>query len=470
MAHVRTEESEKEFKVSDTDTWATSSSSGAGRNGSESAQRNDGQSADEMPVSRVANPKPSGQATGAGRQEPFRFLHAGDLMLHVPLSGLSEVPPTWQSTLASAAYTAATRVFDAAIAERVAFLILSGNVVDLDYGGPRAIAFLLAQFERLAQRGIEVVWCGGQHDRLERWPSSIELPTNVHILGSTLVDTLTIKRGEKCLATIFGASFDPHRTSWKDFQAAGHVGFPIGVTHGSVEAARLAGLGIRYWALGGKPTREIVSASGMTIAYPGTPQGRHASAVGPHGAILVACEADGQCRTQAVDCEVARWMKLGLSVSESIHTDALKDLLAERALQTLAKLPDTHLLVDWQIATTGDYSQDFRQRDHSEKLLKWLRHEFSSSPGLWSVRLTLSAPQNLPKGWQDEDTILGDFLREVSRYRQEVKLPFHLAHYAGGQEEIEGVTRLTRLDPAQRETLLDAVMLDGIDRLGGNQT
>ena len=51
-----------------------------------------------------------------------------------------------------------------------------------------------------------------------------------------------------------------------------------------------------------------------------------------------------------------------------------------------------------------------------------------------------------------------------------MKLPFHLAHYAGGQEEIEGVTRLTRLDPAQREALLDAVMLDGIDRLGGNQT
>jgi len=408
--------------------------------------------------------------TAAGKIRPFRFIHAGDLMLHVPLSGISQYPPTWQSTLASAAYTSASRIFETAIAEQVAFVLLAGNVVDLDYGGPRAIAFLLAQFERLAQRGIQVFWCGGQHDHLERWPTALELPGNVRLFPSTLVDSAGVYRDGKLLATIYGAAYDPHRTSLKDFQASPGVGVPIALTHGPYDAAKLSGHGIRYWALGGKPKRDVSTQPSVTSAYPGPPQARDNGSPGAHGAILVSFEADGQWRTQAVDCDVARWLPISLSVAESVHIDALKDLLADRALQVTSKLPDQHLLVDWNIATTGDYSAEFRKQENHGKLLKWLRHEFGTSPGLWSVSLTFSAPQNLPKGWNEEDTLLGDFLREVARYRHDAKLPFHLSHYAGGQNEVDGVARLTRVDTAGREALLDAVLLDGIDRLGGNQT
>ncbi len=412
----------------------------------------------------------TGSAPAVGRSEAFRFLHASDLLLHRPLQGVADYPPAWQSVLASAAYHSAIRLFDAAIAERVSFVLLSGNVVDLDYGGPRAIAFLLSQFERLGQRGIGVYWCGGQQDHLERWPTAIELPPNVRLFPSTLVDTATVRRQGPPLATIYGAAHDPHRTSLKDFQAGPNVGFPIGFTHGSYESQRLAGHGIRYWALGGKLPRDLVTQPGQIVAYPGTHQGRESTAQGPHGAILVSVESDGQVRTQSVDCDSVRWLNLSLSVAESVHMDALKDLLADRALQMTSKLPDQHLLVDWHIATTGDYSADFRLEENHSKLLKWLRHEFGSSPGLWSVSLSFSAPQNLPKGWQNEDTILGDYLREVARYRQESKLPFHLGHYAGGHDEIEGVTRLTRMDAAAREAVLDAALLGGIERLGGNQT
>ena len=422
------------------------------------------------PGSGVATSALPGGGGGSVRGEAFRFLHGSDFLLHRPLQGVAEYPPAWQSVLASSAYHSAVRFFDAAIAERVSFVLLSGNIVDLDFGGPRAIAFLLSQFERLGQRGIEVFWCGGQHDHLERWPTAIELPPNVRLFPSTLVDTATVRRQGKLLATIYGAAHDPHRSSLKDFQAGVQVGFPIGLTQGSYEALRLAGHGIRYWALGGKLGRDLVTQPGQTVAYPGTHQGRESSAQGPHGAILVSVEADGQVRTQAVECDSVRWLNLSLSVAESVHMDALKDLLADRALQMTSKLPDQHLLVDWHIATTGDYSAEFRREENHAKLLKWLRHEFGSSPGLWSVSLSFSAPQNLPKGWQTEDTILGDYLREVARYRQESKLPFHFAHYAGGHDEIEGVTRLTRMDVAARDVVLDAALLSGIERLGGNQT
>ena len=156
-------------------------------------------------VSTQATPTPR----PSQRWEPFRFIHASDFQLHSPIAGLAVIPEAMKEGLASAAYIAAERVFDAAINERVAFVLLSGNLVDLDYGGPRAIAFLLAQFERLAKREIQVFWCGGETDLLERWPTSIELPPNVRLFSSTLVDSVSVKGPSgKTMATIIGASHD----------------------------------------------------------------------------------------------------------------------------------------------------------------------------------------------------------------------------------------------------------------------
>src|SRR5215204_2447145 len=88
----------------------------------------------------------------------FRFLHAADLRLELPVVGLDEVPAHLLDALLNAPYDAARRVFDAAIKERVDFVILSGNVVNPLRCGPRGIAFLLEQFHRLAEAEINVYW------------------------------------------------------------------------------------------------------------------------------------------------------------------------------------------------------------------------------------------------------------------------------------------------------------------------
>ena len=94
----------------------------------------------------------------------LKFLHASDLHLDRPVTGLAEIPGHLKETLANAPYAAAERLFDRAINERVDFVLLAGDVVDLDQGGPRCAAFLLGQFERLADKNIHVYWCGGGVD------------------------------------------------------------------------------------------------------------------------------------------------------------------------------------------------------------------------------------------------------------------------------------------------------------------
>src|SRR5262245_27658685 len=92
----------------------------------------------------------------------FRFLHAGAFLLDQPLRGLVEIPGPLTDLLIDAPFLAAQKVFDAAIEERVDFVVLNGDLIDLSEPSARAIAFLLDQFERLDGQGISVYWACGK--------------------------------------------------------------------------------------------------------------------------------------------------------------------------------------------------------------------------------------------------------------------------------------------------------------------
>src|SRR6478752_2909144 len=88
----------------------------------------------------------------------FRFLHAGGFLLDQPLRGLVEIPEPLADLLIDAPFSGAQRVFDAAVEERVDFVILNGDLIDLARPTARSIAFLAEQFERLDHHNIAVYW------------------------------------------------------------------------------------------------------------------------------------------------------------------------------------------------------------------------------------------------------------------------------------------------------------------------
>ena len=105
----------------------------------------------------------------------FRFLHAADFQLDVPLHGVQEVPDSISRWMIDAPYLAAERVFDTAIQEHVRLVVLSGNLLDLIAPHPRSICFLREQFERLAGHAISVCWAGSLRDSAAR-VASIDIP------------------------------------------------------------------------------------------------------------------------------------------------------------------------------------------------------------------------------------------------------------------------------------------------------
>ena len=139
-------------------------------------------------------------------QETFRFLHASDFHLDQPPGGLTDLPSELVEPLIESTYRAVDAVFDAAIRERVAFVVLSGDLIHFPTASPRAIDFLSAQFERLREKKIPVYWLGGQLEAGHAIPDDFKLPKNVHRMATTRVEKIEVKRDRETIAYVVGQS------------------------------------------------------------------------------------------------------------------------------------------------------------------------------------------------------------------------------------------------------------------------
>ncbi len=186
---------------------------------------------------------------------PFRFLHASDFRLDAVPRGLTEVPDHLRDTLLDAPYNAARRVFDTALTERVAFVILAGNILQADLTGPRGTAFLIEQFQRLAEAGISVYWAGGESDPPEAWPVAFPLPRKRSGLPKDHVTDFLHQDDGSPLARIVGSSHGSRTLQPKEFSPDALGLFSIGVACGEVEAKELQSQGYGNDGLEAHPTK-----------------------------------------------------------------------------------------------------------------------------------------------------------------------------------------------------------------------
>ena len=87
----------------------------------------------------------------------FRFLHAADLHLDSPMRGLEADPDAPAQLLRGASRAALRNLVNAAIEERVAFLVIAGDLYDGDWQDWRTGHFFTEQAAKLADAGIPVV-------------------------------------------------------------------------------------------------------------------------------------------------------------------------------------------------------------------------------------------------------------------------------------------------------------------------
>ncbi|MGA2034275.1 MAG: DNA repair exonuclease [Thermoguttaceae bacterium] len=401
---------------------------------------------------------------------PFRFLHASDFHLEMPLGGLAEVPDHLREPLVDSPLRAARRVFDAALAEEVEFLVLSGDILHPQRAGLQGPLFLVEQFSRLAAAGIAVYWAGGPIDPPEAWPAAFPLPNGVQQFPTGRVAEIVFSRDGQPLARLCGTS---HNGSAAPPPAAFQPDpaglFSLAVFHGAADAASLQSQAIDYWALGGQHDRTTLFSASHVAHYPGSPQGRRPEEAGVHGCTLVQVDDHGQARTSLLPTDEIRYLDEQIIVDQQTTREALENLFRQRVQALVESSPRAGLLLAWTLSGSGPLMAQLRRGGLAAELLDWLRTEYGfGSPPAWSATLEVQRADAAAAQYYDQETILGDFLRAVRQAEvnsaESLQLQAYLAesHLAGGLAAVAALD-----DPAARDRVLAEAAWLGLELLGG---
>jgi hypothetical protein len=404
----------------------------------------------------------------ASMTRPIRLVHASDFHLEQPIYGLAEVPDHLREVFIEAPYQAAEQVFETALAEDADAVLLAGDVLEVDRAGPPAIVLLLDQFARLGDRGIQVYWAGGAVDVPDLWPRSVALPENVHVFPIGRVETLDLARSGETIARVQGTSCaDGGEVDARGFHRDVHGLFTIGVAYGTGDSRGHEGDRIHYMALGGRHAHQTVDHEPGIAHYCGTPQGRGPTETGPHGCTVVTVDESGRAKTRFVTTDVVRWSEQALEVTASTRSEQLHERMVERLEKLQAQQPGIDHLVRWTIRGTGPLVNRLRPGGLADELLTDLRRKFGGrSLGVWSVSIDCSAPLSVPAEWYDQETCLGDFLRQVREFEQHEELQLNLREFLPadiGDDPLAGIALIESAD--QRGELLCRAAKLGVDLL-----
>ncbi|WP_180901624.1 metallophosphoesterase family protein [Martelella soudanensis] len=344
----------------------------------------------------------------------FRFIHAADLHLGSPLSGLALKDRQIAERFAAAGRDAFTALIDCAIEQAVDFMVIAGDVYDGAWRDNSVGLFFNREIARLSRAAIPVYFLRGNHDAESIVTRTIAMPDGVHEFSTRHPETFII---EGLKVALHGQGF-ADRVAGDNLAlayppaVAGH--FNIGVLHTSLSGrpphavyapctpADLASRGYDYWALGHVHAFEEVSADPLTL-YPGNLQGRNIRETGDKGAVLVTVE-DGAPRYQRIILDRARFEAVSVTIEPGMRESDILQAV-EAALAALSEAADArpvalrltlagaHGNAHRMIAAHGEWHDDLQaacQRVHADL---WLE----------KLVLALAAPEASPRLAREND-------------------------------------------------------------------
>lgn len=402
---------------------------------------------------------------------PLRFVHTSDLHLERPLGGIAEVPDHLREIFLEAPFQAAAQVFETALSERADAMLLAGDVVDFDLVGPRAVVFLQEQFQRLADHDVPVYWACGNVDPAESWPASVPLPENVTIFPVGRAQEYELVRDGEVVAKIQGISRNQgSQLDDSGFHRDAHGIFTIGVSYGTSASPGTEGDRVHYMALGGQHHRQTVDQSPGIAHYCGSPQGRTPGETEAHGCTLVTVDDSGNVKTSFVATDSIRWITETMEVTAGTDEDALMTQMQNRVSKLQTKHSGSRLLITWIIEGRGKVLNHMRRGGISDQMVELLCEQYGhASPGIWTVAIECHEPLDVPQEWVDEETIMGDMLREFRALEADVDIPLRLEEFL--PEELLGTPRaeLAAVTEEDRAELLWCASKMAVDLLDGEE-
>ena len=272
----------------------------------------------------------------------MKFIHAADIHLDSALHGLERYEGAPVEEIRSATRRAFDNLVELAIDEKVAFVLLAGDLYDGDWKDYNTGLYFVERMGRLRDAGIRVFIIAGNHDAASQITKHLRLPDNVVLFSTKEPERVVL---DDLNVAVYGQGFAT-RAVTEDLSLAYPQGDPeifnIGLLHTCLDGKPghepyapctvdgLRSKGYQYWALGHVHKREVVSQEPW-IVFPGNIQGRHIREVGPKGCTLVSVEGGEIVEVEHRNLDVMRWSLCELDIS----TDETVDDIYERVREGL---------------------------------------------------------------------------------------------------------------------------------------
>jgi exonuclease SbcD len=294
----------------------------------------------------------------------MKFIHAADIHLDSPLTGLSAYADAPVETLRTATRDAFTNLVTEAIEQQVDFMVIAGDLYDGTWKDHNTGIYFCKEMGRLKREGIPVYVLFGNHDAESEMTKKLQLPDNVFTFETRRPTTFRL---EHLKVALHGHSFKEKETTENlvtGYPDPVHGMFNIGVLHTALEGNsahanyapcsldELHAKGYDYWALGHVHEHQIWKGASMVV-FPGNLQGRHIRETGPRGAVLITADETGIQEIKRLYVDVLRWYSLEVNVAEC---NSLSEVVVtiEKALERHLENSPSTIPAVVRISVTGE--------------------------------------------------------------------------------------------------------------------
>lgn len=398
----------------------------------------------------------------------FKFLHAADIHLDSPLHKLDHYEGAPVEEIRQATRRAFENLINLAIAEKVAFVLLTGDLYDGDWKDYNTGLYFASQMSKLREASIPVYIIAGNHDAASKITKTLTLPDGVKIFSADTPETVQV---DELDVAIHGQSFASPSVK-KDLSSGYPYSiegcFNIGMLHTCVTGMEghepyapctLDGLqsrGYDYWALGHVHKHEVLLKNPLTI-FPGNIQGRHIRETGPKGCVLVTVDERMRPYANFVPLDVIRWFEIETDVSAAETGYEVVVIIGEHLKRLLEENKELPLVVRLNII--GD------SKAHNElasDMERWT-NEFRSVAGdmsggkIWieKVKLHTKPPIEMMESMSEP-------MVELIQYLDELRADPELLHTL-----TVDIEELRKKLPGELIESEDAIRLDDANWLAG---
>lgn len=273
----------------------------------------------------------------------FSFIHAADIHLDSPLTGLEQYEGAPVDKIRSATRDAFKNLVDTAIEKKVSFVIIAGDLYDGDWKDYNTGLFFASQMVRLQKAEIKVFLIRGNHDAASLITKELKLSDNVIEFSTRQAETHLLDDLGVAIHGQGFASRSVEENLVKNYPRRKDGYLNIGILHTSATGREghenyapcsiddMKEKGYDYWALGHIHLRELLHVKDPVILFPGNIQGRHIKETGDKGCTLVTVENGTIESLTHLSLDVLRWE---LCEVDATSCQSVEDLM-EKARQAL---------------------------------------------------------------------------------------------------------------------------------------